>query len=142
MAVQRTLAALVRTPPAIVVLTAAFAYGAGYAARYLWIEPEAFGTLCRAADVPAWCTVRSALIRVTEVGGLGYASVALALAGYLVRGRAACMLGLAAALLAGAGLVLYNTTFAALGILIAVLHAARMSVPAKITPPTDRPIRT
>ncbi len=118
--------ALVAQPAVAALGVAALAYGLGWVTRYVVIEPQEIGTFCRSADAPLWCSLRTALIRVTEVGGLGLASIALGAAALALRGTAARWLVMAAMATGGGGLILYNTTYAALGVLVALLRASRL----------------
>jgi hypothetical protein len=118
--------ALVAQPAVAAIILAALAYGVAWVTRYGVVEPQEIGTFCRAADAPLWCGARTALIRVTEVGGLGLASIALAAGALVAGGRAARVLVMAAMVSGGAGLILYNTTYAALGVLVALLRASRL----------------
>lgn len=114
------------TPAIAALALCTLAYGIAWVARYAWIEPEMYGTLCRSGEAPFWCPIRTGLIRITEVGGLGIASIVLALLGMLTGGRSARRVTLAAMATGGAGLILYNTTFAALGVLMAMLRTSRL----------------
>lgn len=120
------LCALARQPAVAALVVAAVAYGLGYVTRYAVVEPQEIGTFCRAAGAPVWCALRTGLIRVTEVGGLGLASLALGLIALFARGALARALVMAAMASGGAGLILYNTTYAALGVLVALLRASRL----------------
>lgn len=124
--IAATVRALLAVPAVAALVLGAISYGIAWIARYAWVEPEALGTLCRTADAPLWCYARTGLIRITEVGGLGLASIVLAVAGFVARRGWAYGLTMAAMVAGGAGLILYNTTFAALGVLIAILRTSRL----------------
>jgi len=115
-----------RAPVLGALAIAAAAAAIGWFLRYVLVEPEALGTLCRAAGAPIWCWPRTGLIVATQFNGFGLAGIALAAASFVARGRVAWGLVIAAMILGGAGLYLYNTTMASGAVLLALLRAARL----------------
>lgn len=118
-------------PLAVIGLAVAAALAAN-ALRNVVIEPEAMGAACRlvqAEPFPWWCGPRTALIVVTEVGGLGLGALALAALALFISGRRAWAALFAAAALGGAGLFLYNAYWAGTALLVLALRAARLAAP-------------
>jgi hypothetical protein len=117
-----------RHPVLAVLLIAVIAALAASALRDQLIEPEMMGALCRSATPPWWCGVRSVLITINGAGVYGYASLALALASLVLKGRWqrwGLVAVIASAGFGGAGLFLYNAYLSATGLLVALLSAAR-----------------
>lgn len=123
---KHLLLAPLRHPVLAVLLTAVLAALAASVVRDQLIEPEMMGALCRSETPPWWCGVRSVLIAINGAGVYGYASLALALASLVLKGRWAVVAVIAAAGFGGAGLFLYNAYLSATGLLVAVLSAARL----------------
>jgi hypothetical protein len=110
------------------VLACAAGFGAGWAIRYRFVEPEALGAACERGE-PWWCPLRTGFIMFTQWNGFGWLSLALALAAVLAliggrggAGRAAAWAGLVAA---GFGMILYNNTMSTPAAVIALLCLIR-----------------
>jgi hypothetical protein len=110
---------------------------AGWYGRYFVIEPAALHAVCGAAARPEWCAARDDFIAFTFTGTPGIAAVALAAAGWVLRGRLAAACVVAALLVGGATLVLYDTAWAATAVLAALLRAVR--VPPKAAAEVGHP---
>lgn len=102
--------------------------GAGYALRFLAIEPEAIGRTCASLDAPSWCAVRQATVvffHLNVIGGVATAAGLVALlgarrAGWRIwAGRIrARPLALAAG---GLALVLYNAGLGSVAVALGLL---------------------
>lgn len=110
---------------------------AGWAGRYLLIEPEHLYRTCLGAAAPWWCALRQDLIRATfTVRGIyGWASAAAAVAAWLLDGPLVAVFVLLALLTGGLGLFLYAASSAALGVLLALLRLVRL--PELLMKPPD-----
>lgn len=104
--------------------------GAGYALRFLAIEPEAIGRTCASLDAPSWCLPRQAVIQffhLNVIGGLAAAAGLIALLGNRREGwrtLAGRIQARPVALAAGGlALVLYNAGAGAGAVVLGLLAA-------------------
>lgn len=104
--------------------------GAGYALRFLAIEPEVLGRTCASLDAPSWCVPRQAVIaffHLNVIGGLAASAGLVALLGSRREGwrtLAGRIQARPAALAAGGlALVLYNAGLGAAAVVFGLLAA-------------------
>lgn len=98
--------------------------GAGAAwLRYGLIEPPAMAELCTAAQAPAWCALRQALVDGFLHDAYGIAAVAAAALSLLRRSRTLAWL---AAALGAFALQFYNYEPGALALLVGCLRLVRL----------------
>ncbi|MEW9622722.1 hypothetical protein [Rhodanobacter geophilus] len=103
--------------------------------RYGLIEPPAMAQICTAAQAPAWCALRQALVLGFLHEVYGIAAMLAAVLALLRRARALAWL---AAALGALALQLYNYEPGALALLIGCLRLVHLqgagNVPATATP--------
>lgn len=90
--------------------------------RYVVIQPQSVGAICRADDAPAWCRAREILILFHAFVIWGYVALAAGIVALLTGWRWAIWLGLIMSLM---GLVLYNGSYAAIGLVLILLTLPR-----------------
>jgi hypothetical protein len=105
--------------------------GAGYAVRFLLVEPETLGQTCAALAAPPWCLPRQAVIWFFHQNVIGLAAVAagvLALLGPRRPGWAPLARRFrarpAALVLGGLALVLYNAGLGSVAVVLGIVAAA------------------
>ncbi len=99
---------------------------AGWAARFLVIEPEGLHALCTGARSPALCTWRDQLLVLTFPPRYGLVAVAAAVLAWLLRGRPAAACAGVALVAGGLGLFLYDTGWAASAVVAVLLRLPRI----------------
>ena len=100
---------------------------AGWLGRYFVIEPAAMHAVCGGPAPAGWCAARDVFIHATFSRYYGIASVAAAVACWVLRGRAAAVFAMTALLAGGLGLFLYDASWSAAGVLIALLRTPRIA---------------
>jgi len=104
--------------------------GAGYAVRFLAIEPEAIGRACLAGDAPWSCGLRQGLISLFHFGILGGGAAAAGLFAVFGRGwrtvsrRTALIMG-------GLALALYNPGLGSVAVVSGLLAASESGTGTK-----------
>ncbi|GAB3780061.1 hypothetical protein [Dyella agri] len=98
--------------------------------RYGLIEPPAMAQICTAAQVPAWCTLRQALVSGFLHDVYGIAAILVAALALLRRAPALAWL---AAALGAVALQLYNYEPGALALLIGCLRLVHLQGAGKAT---------
>jgi len=98
------------------------ALAAAFALRLLVIEPSHIAHACDPAPWSGWCTARTALIMAFRFQEIGWAALAVGIAGSFLRRR---WLGQLALALGFAGLVLYSYEPAVVGALLGTLVIVR-----------------
>ncbi|MCC7258375.1 MAG: hypothetical protein IT486_08380 [Gammaproteobacteria bacterium] len=98
---------------------------AGWAARFVLIEPEHWQDLCSVAVPPLTCALRDAVVVITFPPRFSFAAAAALLA-WVLRGRAAAACAGVALLAGGLGLFLYDTGWVASAVLAALLRLPRI----------------
>ncbi|MEN3976629.1 hypothetical protein [Emcibacter sp. SYSU 3D8] len=110
------------------IVVCALGFGAGYAIRYRFVEPEAMGAACERGD-PWWCPLRTGFIMFTQGNGFGWLSLLLAVVAIavLAKGgaRAARWLAIAGLAAAGLGMILYNNTMSVPAAILALICLIR-----------------
>lgn len=103
--------------------------------RYGLIEPPAMAELCTAAQAPAWCALRQALVTGFLHDMYGIAAIAVAALSLLRRSRTLAWL---AAALGAFALQFYNYEPGALALLVGCLRLVHLQgaggTPAAVTP--------
>lgn len=104
--------------------------GAGYALRFLAIEPEAIGRACLAGDASWNCGFRQGLISLFHFGILGGAAAAAGLVAVI--GREGRTVALRIALVAGGlALAIYNAGLGSVAVVLGLLAATEFGTGAR-----------
>jgi len=99
--------------------------------RYGLIEPPAMAQICTAAQAPAWCALRQALVLGFLHDVFGVVALIAALLSLLRRSRALAWL---AAALGAVALQLYNYEPGALALLVGSLRLVQLAAPRERLP--------
>lgn len=100
---------------------------AGWACRFLVIEPEHVQALCTALPAPGWCAARQWLLVVTFPPRFGLFAMAMAAVCWVVQRRTATVAAALALFAAGLGLFLYDTGWSAAAAIAALLRWSRIA---------------
>ena len=99
---------------------------AGWACRFLLIEPREMEVLCLSASAPAWCEARALLLSMSFPPRYGLVAVAAGVTCWAVRRRPAAAFAWTGLVAGGLGLFLYDTGWSASGVILALLRLPRI----------------